>query len=170
MELETLIEKSVQDEKSFNLLYDMTVKKVFRYFMARTGSRDKSLDLAQDVYISLYKALANFKYKSEEQFFGFLFTIARRTHIRSWVNNPKTIPLLEEYDVACDENEKEDYRALLKEVDKLKEKQKMVIKLRYFSDFSFKEIGLTLSITENYAKVLHNRAIESLQIIRKKYE
>jgi RNA polymerase sigma-70 factor (ECF subfamily) len=170
MNLETLIAKAAEDEASFKLLYDTTVKKIFRYFMARTGSRDTSIDLTQDVYIALYKGLSRFKYQSDEQFFGYLFTIAKRIHIRSWHSNKDTVPLLEEYDLEDIREEKEDYRKLLSEVEKLKDKQKMVIKLRYFSDLSFKEIASALSISENYAKVLHSRAIQSLQILRTNYE
>lgn len=171
MELETLIAKAVEDEASFKLLYERTVNKIFRYFMARTGNRDESLDLTQDVFLGLYKGLAHFKYKSDEHFYGYLFTIARRTHIRSWTNSPKTVPLLEEHDIiAVPQEEKEDYRKLLAEVEKLKEKQKMVIKLRYFSDLSFKEVASFLSITENYAKVIHDRALKSLQDLRSYYE
>jgi len=170
MNLETLIAKAAEDEASFKLLYDTTVKKIFRYFMARTGSRDTSIDLTQDVYIALYKGLSRFEYQSDEQFFGYLFTIAKRTHIRNWHSIKDTVPLLEEYDLEDVREEKEDYRKLLSEVEKLKDKQKMVIKLRYFSDLNFKDIASALSISENYAKVLHNRAIQSLQTLRTNYE
>lgn len=169
MKLETLLAQAATDENSFRLLYEGTADKVFRYFLARTGSRQESLDLMQGTYVELWKGLPRFRYQSDEQFYGYLFTIARRMTIKSWRLHKMSAPLELAEGVIAEGSQSEDYRALRNGIDALKPKQQMVIKLRYFSDFSFSEVALALGITENNAKVLHHRALESLQSIKKFY-
>lgn len=169
MKLEPLLAKAATDETSFRLLYESTADKLFRYFLARVGNRQESLDLMQNTYAELWKGLAKFRYQSDEQFYGYLFTIARRMTIKSWRLHKLSAPLEQAEDVIVEGGQSEDYRALLQGIRTLKPKQQMVIKLRYFSDFTFAEVALALGITESNAKVLHHRALASLQSIKKFY-
>src|SRR5688500_5491193 len=113
MKLETLLKGAVADETSFKLLYNLTVDKIFRYFVVRTRSREESLDLTQSVYTELWRSLPRFTYQSDEHFYGFLFTIARRTMVRSWRITKRETPLADDLDLRAPETEKEDYRMLL---------------------------------------------------------
>lgn len=163
MKLAPLLAKAATDEASFRLLYESTAEKLFRYFLARTSSRQESLDLMQNTYIELWKGLKRFQYQSDEQFYGYLFTIARRMTIKSWRLHKASVPLELAEGVIAESAKQEDYRALFAGVNSLGSKQQLVIKLRYFSEFSFAEIALALGITENNAKVLHHRALSALQ-------
>ncbi|MDO8601984.1 MAG: sigma-70 family RNA polymerase sigma factor [bacterium] len=169
MKLETLLAQAVADEASFKLIYEMTTDKVFRYFLARTGNRHESLDLTQNTYTELWKSLSKFVYRSDEHFYGYLFTIARRQMMKSWRLFKANVSLEQAEDIIVAGDNREDYRKLFAGVDTLPHKQKLVLRLRYFSDFSFAEIALALSITESNAKVLHHRAIEALQTIKQFY-
>lgn len=169
MKLEPLLAKAAADESSFKLLHELTADKVFRYFLARAGSRQESLDLTQNTYLELWKGLPRFVYQSDEHFYGYLFTIARRVMIRSWRLTKPSAPTLEGLDIIAPGESREDYRKLLAGVALLKSKQRLIIKLRYFSDFSFAEIASALGITENNAKVMHHRAIKALQTKKQLY-
>ncbi len=169
MKLETLLEGAAADEISFKLLYELTADKVFRYFVVRTRSREQSLDLTQNVYTELWRALPRFTYQSDDQFYGFLFTIARRTMVRSWRLLRREASLPEGFDLGVPAETKEDYRALLGKVASLPEKQRLVVELRYFADLSFAEIAAALKITENNAKVIHHRALLALQTVASTY-
>jgi RNA polymerase sigma factor (sigma-70 family) len=169
MKLEPLLAKAAADESAFKLLYEFTADKVFRYFLARTGGRQESLDLMQNTYAELWKGLRRFTYQSDEQFYGYLFTIARRMMIKSWRLHKTSAPLELAEGIIAEGEGREDYRALFAGVDTLAQKQRLVIRLRYFSDFSFAEIALALGTTENNAKVLHHRALQALQSMKQFY-
>ena len=162
MELKEILNNAYTDESMFRVLYERTSSKVFAYLLARTKNRDESLDLLQSVYVSLWRSLKWFRYQSDEEFYGFLFLIARRTLMKTWWK-PRHIELTDEYDVAAPDQGGEDYRYLFKSLDKLTKNQRLVIELRYFSDFSFNEIAHALGITEGNAKVLHHRALKVLE-------
>ncbi len=169
-ELEAVISKATHDESAFRELYDATVERVFRYLLVRTKSRAASADISQNVYIALWKALPGFRYQNMESFWGFLFTIVRRELIRAKHKRAiEDISLDEVFDIAAPTEDHEDYRKLLEATSTLPEKESLVISLRYFSDESFAGIAAMLSITENYAKVLHHRAIEKLRAVKKYY-
>lgn len=163
MELENIIKNAHKDDASFKLLYDQTIGKVFQFLLVRTKSRQVALDITQEVYMSLWQNLSRFSYVDDAHFYGYIFTIARRKLFRNFFKIKRTVSIDESYDIEAPSEEREDYRKLLREVDSLNEKQRSVISLRYFSDFSFTQIANTLSITENNAKVLHHRAIEKLK-------
>jgi RNA polymerase sigma-70 factor (ECF subfamily) len=52
---------------------------------------------------------------------------------------------------------------LLAAMQKLKEEQLKLIEMRFFEQLSFKEIGESIGITENNAKVKTFRALEKLR-------
>ncbi len=170
MKLETLLaQAAAYDEASFKLLYEMTADKLFRYFLARTGERSESLDLVQNTYVELWRSLPKFTYKSDDHFYGYLFQIARRAMIKSWRLHRLSAPLEQAEHLFVEGEHKEDYRKLCAGIRALPRAQQMIIRLRYFSDFSFAEIALALAITENNAKVLHHRAIAALQSMKQFY-
>ena len=172
MELQSILENAHTDDAMFRKLYDLTVNKVFHYLLIRTGDRDVAKDVTQDVYAALWRALAGFKYSSDEEFYGFLFTIVRRTLARSRrlrVGETHALRLEDGFDIAAPVEEHEDYRRLLAHLATLSHNQQLVIKLRYFSDFSFKEIASALGMSENNAKVLHHRALERLHTLANDY-
>ncbi len=163
MEFEKIIQNAYTDTASFRALYERTVSKVFRYLLTRTGNRDLALDITQDVYVSLWKSLPKFVYRDDAHFYGFLFTVVRRRLFRATFGRGKSVELTDEYDIGVPETEQEDYRYLVRAVHTLPDKQQLVIQLRYFSDFSFKEIAAALATTEGNAKVIHHRAIHALE-------
>jgi len=163
MSLEEILQKTKIDEAYFKSLYDLTISRVFNYIVLRTGDRERAKEISQEAYLSLWKSIPNFKYISDGHFYSFLFTVVRRQIIKAGKDKKETIPLEEFHDIVFPENEKEDYRHLLMKVDSLKEKEKIVIKLRYFQDLDFQTISENLGISLANAKVLHHRGIKRLK-------
>ncbi len=58
---------------------------------------------------------------------------------------------------------------LAKAIEKLPEKQKLVLSLYYYEDLNMKEIALALEITETRVCQIHSQAILNLKAILKKY-
>ena len=170
MELETIVANAKKDEAGFRVLYEHTADKVFAYLLSRVRNRQQANELMQDVFVSLWKSIGRLQYRSDAEFYGYVFTIVRREVSRARRSAKDTISIEECYDIPSDDASPEDYRYLLSVVNSLPEKQRIVITLRYFSDLPFQEIAAMLGITENNAKVIHHRAVELLHTTLATYE
>lgn len=162
-ELKDLLNRAKEDQNAFREVYDITVDRVFRYVFLRTKDRSLTKDVVQEIYLSLWKSIPKFTFKSEEEFYGFLWKIVKRRIIKARKKIKDNISIEEVYDIPHDHSFNEDYRFLFKILSSLKKRMRLVIELRYFSGQSFKDISETLGITESNAKVLHHRAIKLLE-------
>ena len=52
---------------------------------------------------------------------------------------------------------------LVKSIEELPEKQKLVLSLYYYEDLNLKEIGRILEVTESRVSQLHTQAVEKLR-------
>jgi RNA polymerase sigma-70 factor (ECF subfamily) len=170
MDLENILKKAEIDNSEFKEIYEATISRVFPFVLSRTKDREVALEICQDIYTSLWKSLPRFTYISDAHFFSFVFTVARRQIIKARIKRREFVSIDEIMDIPSEEHEKEDYRLLTKSLESLKEKERLVLELRYFSDFSFQEVGEALGIKEGNAKVIHHRAIQKLQTILHDYE
>lgn len=171
MELENILKRSKESEIDFREIYDLTIDRVFSYVFLRTKDKEWSKEICQEIYLSLWKSIPKFEYISDSHFYGFLFTVVRRQLTKARIKKRFSISLDEEnIDFPNEEVEKEDYRFLLKQLENLKEKERLVIELRYFSNQSFYQISEALNIKENNAKVIHHRALRKLKQNLPEYE
>lgn len=151
------------DHKAFKHLFDGLSDRLFAYAISHVKNREDAMDLVQDTFIDLWNGLPKFKYKNDESFYGFVFLILKRKMYRHYHKKPNTVELDENFIADNYEIEIEDYRFLEKVIDKLPEKYQELLKLRYWSQFSFKEIAVVMDVKEGTAKVWHHRAVKSLQ-------
>ena len=158
-----LLEGVRHDETLFRELYNRTVDRIFSYVLVRVQNRDDAKEIVQEIYLSLFSSLPKFVYISDEHFMSYLWTVVRRRIFKRRLRKIQTVPLEEIYDIPSEEEPKEDYRFLLQTLGRLKDKEKLVIQLRYFSHYSFKEISESCNITEGNAKVIHHSALEKLK-------
>ncbi len=171
--LETLITRIQSgDQEAFRMLYDSLADRLFGYVASRTGSRADALDVVQDIFIDLWSALGRFSYRSDGHFYSFVFTIAKRKLYRHYKDGGRTesIDDLSADDhprVEADITDRDGMREL---VEKLPEKYRDVIVLRYWSDMPFAEIADALDTTESNVKVRHHRALEKLRDLQNNHE
>ena len=154
MDLAKTIEKATEDGSAFKEIYDLTINRVFSFVLLRIKNKDEALDVCQEIYLSLWQSLPGFTFISEPHFYAFLFKVARRRLIKARIKFRNTVNLDEVFDIPGENEEKEDYRALLKTMQNLREKERMCLELRYFEDLKFSDIAETLGI---------NRAIRKLK-------
>ena len=143
-------------------IYDWTIDRVYSFVLLRTKDPDKTADICQNVYLALWRALPRFQYMGEPHFWSFLFKITRRQLSKSTANI-STVSLDDILDIPAEVDNREDYRKLLSEMNKLKDNERICLELRYFSDLKFQDIARALDTSENNAKVLHHRAIKKLK-------
>ena len=125
-------------------------------------------DLAQDVFMKLYKNLRNFRHESS--FSTYLFRINTNT-ANSWItrNKWKNILHLEqapergELDRSVDKEWER--KELWDGISRLPKKQRTVVMLRISNSLSYKEISEITGISEGSAKVNYHHAIKRLKEI-----
>ncbi len=166
-ELKTLVEKAQNGDKdAFKEIFDRLSDRFFAYTFSRTSNRDDALDISQETFIELWNSLKRFKYRSDQSFYGFLFTIIKRKLYQYYRKKQKIISLdkLDEKQLAQPIIKQNDYGYMLKHVDKLTSKNQDIIRLRSWSQMTFNEIAAVLNITETAVKVRHHRALQKLKI------
>lgn len=163
MNLEQCLSMAKEDNLAFKEIYDLTISQVYSFVLLRTKDKAQALDICQNIYLSFWNSLPNFHYMGEPHFYAFLFKIARRQISKARIKIRSNVDIDEVFDIPAEEGVKEDYRALLGQVENLKENERLCIELRYFKDLKFQDIAGVLNISENYAKVLHHRAIIKLR-------
>lgn len=149
---------------AFREIFERMHARVFRYVLSHTPERDEALDLTQEVFVDLWKALRGFSYKSDEEFYGFVFLIAKRKIARFYKHRRATVSFDEEsMSESAAEAEHEDYRFLMKQIRTLTERYQELLRLRYWGGMKLAEAAAVLGITEGTAKVWHHRALQELK-------
>ena len=71
------------DSEAFGLLYSKYFVPVFRYIYLRLKNKEEAEDLAQTVFLRVYKSLTRFRDQGKEPL-AYFFTIARNAIIDYW--------------------------------------------------------------------------------------
>lgn len=157
---------------AFNILIKNYRGKLFGYLLKLSGDRLTAEDLFQD---TLLKAWSGFnKYKEENKFSSWLFTIAhnvaldflRKNKNRNLFVSNDEIVNLPDRDNQSNELEVEEIRDLVKRaVASLPEKQRNVFLLRQHGELTFKEISEITCEPLNTVLSHMNYAVKKIRII-----
>ncbi len=170
------------DEESLKLLISTHLPSVYNFTYGLCGNKQDAEDIAQETFLKVWKNLR--KYKPEQGFKTWLFSIARNTTI-DLMRKRKNFVFSDfefedgknrvEYKLA-DENpladelsiQKEDKKVLTEAMEKLSPAQKTTLIMYYTEELTFKEIGEVLEKPLDTVKSQHRRALIRLrQIIGK---
>lgn len=165
-ELNTLIKKAQNgSEDAFKEIFNRLSDRFFAYTFSRTSNRDDALDIIQETFIDLWNSLKKFKYKSDQSFYGFIFTITKRKLYHYYKNKPKVASLdeINKKHLIQPAIKLEDDGYMLNQINQLTSNDQDIIRLRYWSQMKFNEIAAVLNITETAAKVRHHRALQKLK-------
>ena len=148
----------------YNEAVDQYSDRLFRFVVKSIKDAHKAEDIVQDSYEKLWKNVENVdgnKVKS------YLFTTAYHTMIDR-IRKEKRSSFTEDLNLQEEshENNYSDLNEVLQEaVDRLPEIQRMVLLLRDYEGYSYKEIGELTKLTESQVKVYIYRA----RVFLKKY-
>ncbi|ADU75265.1 RNA polymerase sigma-70 factor (ECF subfamily) [Acetivibrio thermocellus AD2] len=164
----TLISNTLNgDIQSFALLVQAYQGQLYNFIYKMTKSKEDTEDILQDVFVKVYNNL--YKYNNNYRFSTWIYSITLNT-IKSSLKKKKLRPsgcniddFIEEIPSFDDSPEllievKEHYKEIIEIIDSLKEKQKTAFILRYIRDFSYKEIGKIMGISQEAAKMKVHRA------------
>tara|TARA_Y100000994_G_scaffold88906_1_gene73556 strand:+ start:482 stop:1003 length:522 start_codon:yes stop_codon:yes gene_type:complete len=153
-------------DEAFNELVDRHLSNTYGFFRKFTDSNEEAEDLAQNIFIKMYKSLKKFRFESE--FKTYLFranvnmsnTYFRRT---KWKN---ILHLDQAPEPSFIDDSVEDAwikKELWDAIAVLPKRQRMVMTMRLTECTPYREIASTLGISENSAKVSYHHAVSSLK-------
>ena len=158
----------------FERLYDEYYDKIYVYIYRRVSHRHDAEDLTADVFL---KAFASPYDSRIAKFSTYIYTIAGNVLKNHYRAATKRIELFrpeepDEYigddtDILGSLITREEHDDLRKALAALPERQYEAVYRRHYLEQPFKEIGAALDVTEDAAKKLHKRALESLQKLLK---
>ncbi len=162
--LEILIQRTKErNTEAFREIFESLEARIFAYANSHVSKREDAMDITQDTFIDLWKGMKGFSYRSDEEFYGFVFRILKKKIARFYKQKRNDVSIEEiEIDAGFTE-EHEDYRHLLKQINMLSEKYQEVLRLRYWSGMKLSEVAEFLGIDEGTAKVRHFRALNELR-------
>ena len=158
------------DEDAFNILVKRHLSDTYGFFIKFTSDIVEAEDLAQDVFIKMYKALKKFRFESEFKTYLFRANInmsnnyLRRNKWRNLLHLDQA-PEPEYLDTSHEDEWRR--KELWDAISKLPSKQRKVVTLRIGKEMAYKEIALVMGINENSAKVSYHHAVKYLKDVLK---
>ena len=160
----SLVSKSTYPS-SLDSLFIMHKKRIFNYINSKIKVVDVSNDILQETFIKVFKVLKNGKYVEKGKFLSWVLRISHNL-IMDYFRNKKRSKIIFEKDLNClianmncgfEQKQKkmlsdETIRKVLsKMIDKLPQEQKEIVNLRFFQNYSFREIAEINNISINTA-------------------
>lgn len=164
-----LIDKALHGNKrAWMTLIRRYETSVFNYGVRMTGNKDDAMDLMQEVFVSVFRNLAN--YRAEGSFRGWLFKIAHYRCIEFYRRKRPNqglddIPEISSEQLGPQQRAQltQQNQQLVGAMQSLPLAQKAVVELKFFGQFTFEEIAEQLGISTNTAKSRLYSALQKLK-------
>lgn len=173
-------EMNTKTEKVFMESYEEFSDAIFRYALFQTSNKETALDITQDTFIKTWQYLQ--KGEEVENIRAFLYRVAKNLII-DYRRKKKSSSLDQILEAGTDfteqpnvlEEKEDDFdrerdkEKILKTIDKIDEKYKEILLMRYVEEMSIKEIGDILEKSQNHISVMIHRGVEKLKKLLKDY-
>jgi RNA polymerase sigma-70 factor (ECF subfamily) len=164
------------DSHAFAVLVDRYKNFVFTLSIKMLQNREEAEEVAQDVFIKVYRSLQ--KFKTESKFSTWLYRITYNTCLDKMRSKKRNTPVFSFDHFAEDEavslinvldtiEERERKQMIQKCLDLLPAEDSFLLTLYYFQENSLKEISKIMSINENNLKIKLFRSRRRLTAILK---
>lgn len=158
------------DPEAFGKLYELYVKKIYRYILFRVGNSHIAEDLTQNVFYKALNSIDGFKFKSVP-FSSWLFTIAGNI-LKNYYRHKEVekkyffetkrgisisninLPLIVEKEFKKKE--------LIIAINRLNQEQRKVIIFKFISGLNNKEVSKIMKKSIGAVKALQYRALKNL--------
>lgn len=161
--------ESREERERFHKLFVEYRDAVFRTAYAILRNREEAMDIVQDTYL---KAIEKEKsLKKSRSVKGWLLKVARNLSIDRY-RRQKSVPLETAESLQSSEFTGDDQASVLsmdlKDVirdifPELPPREQEVFALRYYEDMTFREISVSLGVTEGTVKTLHHRVLTRIR-------
>jgi RNA polymerase sigma factor (sigma-70 family) len=163
-----LVLAAQQDSTAFQPLYQKWLKPIYRYFYFRAGNVKDAEDLTSQVFLKAYEDLPKFHNKGS--FSAWLFTIAHARMVDFYRKVKKDRTLEKANLIANDPDpltqvvQGTEIEQLLSLLHKKNDFEQELIRLRFFGELSYREIGEILHRNEDSVRKSITRLLERMQI------
>lgn len=147
--IQSVIEGRTQN---FEILVERYKKKITNFINKMIYDHDEAQNIAQDVFLKVYETLK--KYKKENNFSAFIFTIAKNLTLNYIKKSKRTVMFStflskqageKHFSYQAQQEEKyrenQDEERLSTALKELKENQRLALILKVYLDFSYKKIA-----------------------------
>lgn len=164
--------KKKSDKDAANELVSKYYKEIYAYVYKQTIDKELSMDLTQEIFISVLKSIYRYDEK-KASFRTWLYRIATNRLVdhyrsKSYKYNNMIVPI-EEIDIYYKEDfeirvqDKEDIERIIYIVNSLDVLSQQIFRLKLFADYTFLEISNVLNIPESTAKTRYYSIIRKIR-------
>jgi RNA polymerase sigma-70 factor, ECF subfamily len=169
MDIEEQVKFAIRgDEKAFEYLMDINKEGLYRTAFAYVKNEQDALDILQE---TVYKAYTSINKLMEPKYFKTWLTRILINNAISFINKSKKIEYLTDvipnYSNCNTGNLIDEKLDILSSIEKLDDKHKTVIVLKYFQDLTITEISEVLDCPSGTIKTYLNKALTQLRFIMK---
>jgi RNA polymerase sigma-70 factor (ECF subfamily) len=158
-----LVEAAQADPARFLELYDRYVDRIFAFVSRRTGNRAVAEDITSHVFEHALRTIGQFQWRGVP-LSAWLFRIASNALADHWRERGRaTDQLPPDVPDAGELDDLERRLVLYRQVDRLPQLQRDVIRLRFVEEKSIREVAAALGRSEGAVKQLQLRALERLR-------
>lgn len=147
-------------------IYEAYYPKVLRYLVSKVNDRYLAEDLCSDIFLKVYEKYDSFD-PQKASLSTWIYTIARNKMTdyfrgrRIFEEVPEDI--VSELSPLEDICKEETLGELADALEKLDERERDIIILRYYSEYTLKKIAQVMGISYAYVKILHNKALDKMR-------
>ncbi len=142
---------------------------IYHYGIRMTGNTHDAADLMQDIFVSVYRSLGN--YRGEGSFKGWLFRVAHFRCIEFYRRKRPEQGLDDTPEPECEQDcpetgyfRDQTSANLMQAMQRLPLAQKAVVELKFFGQFTFDEIAEQLGLSANTVKSRLYSALSKLKL------
>ncbi|WP_238883597.1 sigma-70 family RNA polymerase sigma factor [Clostridium sp. YIM B02551] len=165
MDLEKKIAQAVKgDEEAFNYILKLKKEDLYRTAYAFVKNKDDALDILQE---TVYKAYISIEKLRKPQYFNTWLTRILINNCKNFIRNKEKVIYLEDNKNCNEDSAKiniDERLDLLYAIDKLEEKHRMVIILKYFQDLTINQIAESLDCPIGTVKTYLNKGLSQLRL------
>lgn len=155
------MDKNIQEE-IFREYHD----KLQWFIFEKVNDQYLAEDLCADVLMKVYEKYDSFD-SSKASLSTWIYTIARNKLIDYYRGRKVFEEVPEEIsadsDIEAEACNEESLDALADALEKLDERERDIVILRYYKGITLREIAFKMNISYAYVKILHNKALDSLK-------
>lgn len=164
--------KKNASKSAANRLVSKYYKEMYSYVYKQTLNEQLSLDLTQEIFIHVLKAVKNYD-ENRSSFRTWLYKVATNRLVdyyrsKSYKQTQLMEPIDEyefqdEYDLIVSLEYKEDYEKVTSLVNKLDVTSQHIVRLKLFGEYTFQEIAHAKDIPESTVKTKYYAALRRLR-------
>ena len=162
-----IIQTARHDPQAFGELYRLYADQVFRYLYSRLGNVHEAEDVTAQTFLAAFEAFDRFR--QDDNFASWLFTIARNKAMDHFRRNKKQEPELSEEASSTEDEplssviQSEQAVALSRLIQRLPEEERELLRLRFLAEMTYGEMAHFLHRTEQAVKKTIYRLLARLQ-------